>query len=247
MNYFINQDLGQDIYSNRADFFAKVHDADFELYGSAAQARVVSIADHYTSIINSSETVLFYLCFDLSIGIVKRKKGYAMDPIWAKGVYEAAKVDFKVYTRLIEVVGENLQLKVAVPFKLRVFAGEVLSGTFPVPSKKGPAETRDKLRNLAVFESADLLCRRFGMQFTSEAKVERQSALPLICKGFAHVTYLNRKIGKPTPSVVDRVWKKMDREQLRYEVSMLKWIENKQKSNRWYKKFGIVFWVTKNY
>lgn len=246
MNYFINQDLGQDIYSSRSDFFVESLAVDPEFDASRAQNQVVAIADHYTAIINSSETVLFYLCFDLSIGVTKRKKGYAMDPIWAKGVYEAAKVDFKVYARLVEVVGENLRLNVAVPARLKGFAGEVISGEFPIPNKQGPAVTRDKLRNLAIFESLDFLCEHVGMQFESDAKDTRPNASSLVGDGFSHVEYANASLGKPTPSVIKRVWKRKHREQMRYEVSMLRWLENKEKSNRWYKKFAFLFWVNKN-
>ena len=180
VNYFINQDFGRDIYSSRDDFFVKWPDVDPDLNASEAQNQVVAIADHYTAIINSSETVLYYLCFDLSIGVKKRKKGYAMDPIWAKGVYEAAKFDFKVYTRLVEVVSENLLLNVALPAKLKVFAGKVISGTFFVPNKQGPAITRDKLRNLAIFESLDFLCENLGIQFESDAK-DRRGRLRKMC------------------------------------------------------------------
>jgi hypothetical protein len=247
VNYFINQDLGKDMYSSMDDFLIGGPDVDPEFGVSDAQNHVSEIADHYATIINSSETVLFYLCFDLSIGIAKRKKGYVMDPIWAKGVYEAAKVDFKVYARLVDVVGENLILNVAVPAKLKAFAGEVLSGTFPIPNKQGPAVTRDKLRNLAIFESLEFLCGKLGMQFESDAKETCSNASELVKQGFSHVKYVNGSVGKPTLSVIKRVWKKKFREQMRYEVSMLRWLERKQKSNRWYKKIGIVFWLTKNY
>ncbi|EAQ45985.1 hypothetical protein MED193_06319 [Roseobacter sp. MED193] len=246
MNYFIDQNLGSDVYSNRGDFSFDGPVVEPEMDAFDAQNRVVAIADHYTAIINSSETVLFYLCFDLSIGIVKRKTGYAMDPIWANGVYEAAKVDFKVYTRLAEVVSENLTLNVAVPAKLRVFAGEVMSGMFPVPNKQGPAITRDKLRNLAIFESVDFLCEKLGMQFESDAKETCPNATALVSDGFSHVEYVNSSLGKPTPSVIKRIWKREHRAQMRYEVSMLRWLENKEKSNRWYKKFGFMFWMNRN-
>ncbi len=169
-----------------------------------------------------------------------------MDPIWAKGVYEAAKVDFKVYTRLVEVVSENRILNVAVPTKLKVFAGEVISGTFPIPNKQGPAITRDKLRNLAIFESLDFLCGKLGMQFESDAKETCPNASVLVHQGFSHVDYVNKSLGKPTPSIIKRVWKRKHRKQMRYEVSMLRWLENKEKSNRWYKNFGFLFWVNKN-
>ena len=246
VNYFINQDFGQDIYSSRGDFFAKGPDVDPGQNVSEAQNHVVAIADHYTGIINSSETVLYYLCFDLSIGVTKRKRGYAMDPIWAKGVYEAAKVDFKVYTHLVDVVSENLLLNVAVPAKLKVFAGEVISGRFSVPNKQGPAITRDKLRNLAIFESLDFLCENLGMQFESDAKDMHPNASSLVNEGFSHVRYANESLGKPTPSIIKRVWKRKHREQMRYEVLMLRWLENKEKSNRWYKNFGFLFWMNKN-
>jgi hypothetical protein len=147
---------------------------------------------------------------------------------------------------LAEVVSENLTLNVAVPAKLRVFAGEVMSGTFPVPNKQGPAITRDKLRNLAIFESVDFLCEKLGMQFESDAMETCPNATALVSDGFSHVEYVNSSLGKPTPSVIKRIWKRQHRAQMRYEVSMLRWLENKEKSNSWYKRFGFMFWMNRN-
>ncbi|MCK0119232.1 hypothetical protein MWU61_01670 [Loktanella sp. F6476L] len=196
-------------------------------------------------VLNASETLLYYLCFDIGIGFVPLKKGYALDHRWAKGVYRAAREDHKVYTRLLEVASENLLYGRALPPQLKIFVGEVISGNFPVPSKKGPAITRDQLRNLCISECMMLLCDELGFQIKSEAKKPALEARVLVCEAFSNVEFKVPGMAKPTFSAVERVWLSKEREQARYDVKMLRWLENHGKNNRWYKYVRNMYWINK--
>lgn len=208
------------------------------------EGQLSEIVNHYTEIMNVSGTLLYYICFDIAIGYVPVKKGYALDPYWAQGVYNAALVDHRVYTKLLEIVSENLRYSRYLPKQLKMFASEVLSGSFPTPKKRGPARTRDQLRNLCISECMMLLTDELEMPIKSDAKRPTLAANDLICRAFSDAQIQVPGVAKPTAGTVARVWGD-DRDKARYEVKVLRWLESKAKSNRWYNSVPFLYWINR--
>lgn len=209
------------------------------------RAELNEIVAHYVGIMNNSKTLLHYISFDIALGVVPLKKGYALDPYWARGAYRAAKKDPKVYERLLEVVSENLLSGRNLPPQLKVFAGEVISKGFPIPQRQGPARTRDQLRNLCIAECMMLLCDELGFQIKSEAKTPAPEARVLVCEAFSNVDFKIPGVAKPSIGTVERVWASKERDLARHDVRMLRWLENHEKYNRWYNYLRTLFWINR--
>lgn len=244
VNYFVDKELGKDNHNGRPDFDEVFPNLDKGMSDQEISAQLAEIVSHYVNIMNECGTLLYYLCFDAAIGFAPLKKGYAVDTYWAQGVYRAAYVDYRVYARLGEVVAENLRHSIYLPPLLKRFASEMLQDTFPVPKKSGPAITRDQLRNMCIVECMMLLNDELKMQIKSEAKEPRITASDLVSAAFSHVQIEVQGVAKPTPGTVVSVWKG-DRGKARYEVKVLRWLEKKQKSNRWYNSARILYWINR--
>lgn len=194
---------------------------------------------------NSSETLLYYLFFDIGLGFVPLNKGYALDFRWAQGAYRAATKDLKVYNGLLEVVSENSLCRKTLPPQLRIFVGEVISNTFPVPKKQGPDLYRDQLRNMCISECMMLLCDELKFQVKSEAKEPVPVAWELVVEAFSSVDFNDDSVGKPTQSAVERVWRRKARDRAREDVKMLRWLENHGKANTWYNSLRYMHWANR--
>lgn len=221
VNYFIDKELGKDIHTGREDFETVFPNLNEGMSLEEVEEKLLEIASHYTEIMNGSGTLLFYICFEKAIGFVKQEKGYAIDPYWAEGAYRAAKIDLAVYQELCKVVAENLYHRRYLPRQLKVFCSEVMSGDFPVPQKKGPAKTRDQLRNLGISECMMLLVDELGYQIESEAKEPVVQARELVHSVFQDLEFKVPGVAKPSAGRVEGIWRE-DTNRARYEVKMLR-------------------------
>ena len=212
------------------------------------QLKLRNIVDHYTEIINTSQSPLYYLCFDISIAFVPNSKetGYTIDPLWAKGVYKAAKVDYRVFERLAAIVAENVRLGKSLPPELRQFASEMILDGSKRPRRNRASNGPSKLRDLCVGECMMLLTDKLNMYSKSEAKKPSHQASVLVQEAFTHAVFKVENLAKPRAYRVSEIWKgNKQKKVLRHDVSMLRWLEKNEKSNRWYRYFKFLYWTNR--
>lgn len=210
-----------------------------ELSLEDAKFEVDQIVRFYADLIASGNNVLRYLYFDLAFGITAYRGGYLIDAGWAKGAYEAAKLNKGVFDQLSAVVATNLRLGIAMPKILVTFTAEVLDGSFPTVGRGRSADT-NLLRDYAIFECVDLLCNRFGLQMEATGKQYKISAKDIIEEAFTRVSFgPSAKVGKPDLSAIKRGKKGEKQEAFQRDIALLKWTVRHQAYNAWFRNFWI--------